>query len=91
MATNSKVEVVTDTNRCKSIVKLLTDCQVIALDAEGVNLGKDGPLTLLQIGTMDGDVYLFDIWSNKELFCEGRLKDIMESTRIVKVFINFNS
>jgi hypothetical protein len=40
---------------------------------------------------MDGDVYLFDIWSNKELFYEGRLKEIMESTRIVKVFINFNN
>jgi len=58
---------------------------VIAVDCEGVSLGPTGPLTLLQIGTWTGKVYLFDIQSNKDLIKKGGLKELMESKCVLKV------
>lgn len=80
----------TDKNKCKSAVSRLLKEKVISLDAEGVQLGKDGPLTLLQIGTLDGDVYLFDVMINekkqdKMFFKDTALDKILTSTSIVKV------
>ncbi|EEC15704.1 conserved hypothetical protein, partial [Ixodes scapularis] len=64
---------------------MLSQCPVLALDAEGVNLGPRGPLTLLQLATAAGEVFLFDVQSTPQLFDEGKLKDILESQTIVKV------
>ncbi|XP_052081834.1 uncharacterized protein LOC127719646 isoform X4 [Mytilus californianus] len=85
MASNPKVEIITETDKCLPIVEHLAKCDFIALDAEGINLGKDGPLTLLQIGTMDDKVYLFDIETNTDLFRKGKLKDILQSDKPIKV------
>ncbi|XP_064599289.1 piRNA biogenesis protein EXD1-like [Liolophura sinensis] len=81
-----QTEVVTESNRCAEIVSgLLRTETEVAVDAEGVNLGRTGPLTLLQVGTRDGRVYLFDIHKNKVLLQPGFLKDLLESTKIVKI------
>ncbi|OWF49751.1 uncharacterized protein LOC110451282 [Mizuhopecten yessoensis] len=85
MSENKKVEVITDVSRCRDVVRELEKCDVIAVDAEGVQLGKDGPLTLLQVGTLDHAVYLFDIHTNKDLFIQGKLQDILTSTKTEKV------
>ncbi|XP_060067618.1 uncharacterized protein LOC132547832 [Ylistrum balloti] len=85
MSRSGNVEVVVDVSRCLDVVRKLEKCDVIAVDAEGVQLGKDGPLTLLQVGTIDHDVFLFDIHVNKDLFTKGRLQDILTSNRIIKV------
>jgi hypothetical protein len=79
-----------DKSKCKSAVSRLLKEKVISLDAEGVQLGKDGPLTLLQIGTLDGDVFLFDVMINektqdKMFFKDTALDNILTSTTIVKV------
>ena len=34
---------------------------VIAVDCEGVNLGRNGELTLVQVGLGEEKVYLFDV------------------------------
>lgn len=85
MASSNNVEIVTDTDKCLPIVEHLSKLDFIALDAEGINLGKEGPLTLLQIGTVDEKVYLFDIATNKEIFRKGNLKDVLQSEKLVKV------
>lgn len=85
MASESKVKIVAETDECSHIVYHLLEIDCIAMDAEGVNLGKHGPLTLLQIGTIENKVYLFDIASNKDLFKEGRLGDLLQSEKTVKV------
>jgi len=54
-------EVVSDVGRCQTIVSGLMKCDVIAMDAEGVQLGKDGTMTLLQIGIVEHKFYLFDV------------------------------
>ena len=73
-------------------VKALSCEPLIALDSEGVNLGKDGPMTLLQIGTLSGTVYLFDVMLNeqnqdKAYFRDTGLDRILTSKQIVKVNI----
>ena len=58
----------------------------ISVDAEGVNLGTVGPLTLLQVGRSDGHVLLFDIHvDGREMFTDGRLQELLQSDSILKV------
>jgi len=83
--TKPEPEVVTDVERCQTIVSELMKCDVIAMDAEGVQLGKDGPMTLLQIGTMEHKVYLFDVQENKRLFTAGQLQNLLQSPNTTKV------
>ncbi|PVD35370.1 hypothetical protein C0Q70_02330 [Pomacea canaliculata] len=81
--------------RQPQIVNSLTDCEralqdlkrepYLAVDGEGVHLSKTGPLTLLQIGTKEGQVYLFDVLTEPRMLKTGGLKSILESDTIVKV------
>jgi len=43
------------------------------------------PFVLLQIGTMSGQAYIFDLLSDASVLTEGKLKKILESEEIVKV------
>ena len=75
---------------CRRAVTALSREPLIALDSEGVNLGKDGPLTLLQIGTLSGTVYLFDVMLNgkqqdKAYFRDTGLDKLLTSKETIKV------
>lgn len=81
-----RTELVEDVGRCKEIVKLiLSTDKVIALDCEGLNLGVDGILSLVQIGTESGKIFIFDILNASEMITEGNLKCLLESTSVLKV------
>ena len=82
---SNNTEYVTETSRCLQIVARLEREIVVAVATEGVNTGKEGPLTLVQIGTCSGAVYVFDILENRELMSKGRLRTILESDKIKKV------
>lgn len=82
-----KVEIVKEIGHCRHVVHVLLREPVLAVDCEGIQLGADGPLTLVQVGTFSGDVYLFDLHENKQLLTEGRLQKLLESSEIVKVYI----
>ena len=84
----SEPEVVCKNKRCREIVRELKKSDVISVDAEGVNLGKEGPLTLLQIGTIDGQVYLFDVHMNPDICRRGKLIEILQSDTILKVSLS---
>ena len=58
---------------------------IVSLDGEGVNLGPNGPITLIQIGTAAGVVFIFDIFVNRDLMTEGNLRDLLESEHVLKV------
>ncbi|XP_072181588.1 uncharacterized protein [Diadema setosum] len=58
---------------------------VVGVDCEGVNLGRSGSITLLQLATMDGHVYIFDIQKNPNLLKSGQLKQLLEDPKIIKV------
>ncbi|XP_052675244.1 uncharacterized protein LOC128156943 isoform X2 [Crassostrea angulata] len=82
---NQAVEIIVETSRCRHVVSILSSESVLAVDCEGIALGVEGPMTLLQICTYSGDVYLFDVQENRELFSEGHLKIVLESNEILKV------
>uniref|UniRef100_T1JFK4 3'-5' exonuclease domain-containing protein n=1 Tax=Strigamia maritima TaxID=126957 RepID=T1JFK4_STRMM len=81
------VQVVTEIRDSVMIVKELMKSRpaIVSLDAEGVNLGPSGPMTLLQIGTYEGEVYLFDVGSNSDLIIDGGLKSLLETEEVVKL------
>ncbi|XP_050412143.2 ribonuclease D [Patella vulgata] len=79
-------EIIEDIRKCRRVVETLMKEEIISCDAEGINLGKDGPLTLLQIATTDGHVFLFDIHKEKRMFQDGGLKQLLESNHVRKVF-----
>jgi hypothetical protein len=92
MASFPKVSIFSPSEKeeCLETVSIFRQQEVLAVDSEGIQLGKDGPLTLLQIGTKDGSAYLFDVMLDKEeqdkhFFEDTGLDDLLESSEIVKV------
>ncbi|XP_067658225.1 uncharacterized protein [Haliotis asinina] len=79
-------KVVDNVDDCIKAVDDLLKQPVVAVDCEGINLGKTGPLTLLQVAKLDGFVYLFNVFVEPKVFIEGRLKSFLENRNIVKVF-----
>ncbi|XP_026472545.1 egalitarian protein homolog isoform X2 [Ctenocephalides felis] len=62
-----------------------TDQPVISFDCEGINLGANGQLSLLQICTMKGEVYIFDVLACPALVTKGGLKTLLECEHVIKV------
>ena len=48
-------------DQIQEVIAMLKAKKLLAVDCEGVNLGRDGSLTLLQISSDDSPCYLFDI------------------------------
>ena len=81
------LEIVTDTQRCCEIVDQLLKREFVAVNGEGVNMGYNGPMTLITIYTDDDKAFLFDIHEENKLFSDGRLKEVFESSAVKKVFV----
>lgn len=79
------ITMVTEVEHCKQIVAKLQREKVIAMATEGINVGKEGPLTLIQIGTCSGLVFVFDILLKRELVEKGRLRWLLEDNNVTKV------
>lgn len=62
---------------------------MLAVDCLGVQLGSRGPLTLIQVGTYSGHVYLSDVLQNKKLIHDGKLDTLLESEAVIKVCYDF--
>ena len=59
---------------------------MLALDCEGVNLGRLGTLSLIQIGTGNGDIFLFDVLRcSPESEVVQWLKPILENESVIKI------
>ncbi|XP_012232253.1 egalitarian protein homolog [Linepithema humile] len=58
---------------------------VVSFDCEGINLGVKGQLTLVQIGTMSGQAYVFDLFTCPSLVQTGGLQKLLEHPQIIKV------
>jgi len=71
------------------IVDSLLNETVLAVDLEGVNLGVNGRATLLQIATMAGQVFIFDLLTYPDMITSTNLAAIFTSDHIVKVNIYF--
>lgn len=62
---------------------------VVSFDCEGINLGVKGQLTLLQIGTMSGQAYVFDLVTCPTLVQSGGIQKLLESNSVIKVRFYF--
>ena len=73
------------------MLKVLTELPELAIDAEGVNLGRTGPLTILSVGGIDASapVYVVDVQTlGKDIVfapTTNSLKTLLEDESIVKV------
>ena len=69
----------------RTAVRELLKEDYVSVDAEGVNMSKTGPLTLLQVGRKDGHVFLFDVLTCPEMFKQSGLQDLLEGVQVLKV------
>jgi exonuclease 3'-5' domain-containing protein 1 len=72
---------------CEAIRKsgMADECPIISFDCEGVNLGAKGELTIVEIGTVRGEAFIFDLKACAELMNDGGLKGILEDESIIKI------
>jgi exonuclease 3'-5' domain-containing protein 1 len=61
------------------------ECVIISFDCEGVNLGVKGQLTIIEIGTIRGEAFIFDLQLCPQLVSDGGLKGILEDENIIKI------
>ncbi|KAL5019606.1 hypothetical protein ScPMuIL_002498 [Solemya velum] len=84
----TEYEIITDCSRCRQIMHRLQYQPIVALAGEGVRVGREGPLLLLQVGTASGTVYLFDLLRNKDLVTKGGLAKFLGDENTQKVVVN---
>jgi exonuclease 3'-5' domain-containing protein 1 len=58
---------------------------VISFDSKGVNLGVKGQLTIIEIGTVRGEAFIFDLQQCPEMVLDGGLKMLLEDENIIKI------
>ncbi|XP_070150749.1 egalitarian protein homolog [Polyergus mexicanus] len=58
---------------------------IVSFDCEGINLGVKGQLTLVQIGTISGQAYVFDLFTCPNLVQAGGLQKLLEHPYVIKV------
>ncbi|XP_055319841.1 uncharacterized protein LOC129577220 [Sitodiplosis mosellana] len=58
---------------------------VISVDCEGINLGLKGELTLVEIGTVRGEAFIFDVLQCPNIMTEGGLKALLENDNVIKI------
>lgn len=61
------------------------DSVVISVDCEGINLGIKGELTLVEIGTMNNEAFIFDVMVCPNIMTDGGLKALLENERVIKI------
>ncbi len=80
-------KVITNAKEC---CEFLEECmrrgEPIAIDCEGLNLSSSqGQVTLVQLGSISGQATLLDVLCDPLMWTTGKLKDLLESSDVVKV------
>ena len=77
---------------CKSTCEMLRVESSIAVDLEGEQLGRTGPICILTVGRKDGSAYLFDIVTlGVAAFENGGLRALLEDARVMKLMYDGRS
>lgn len=98
LSNNWKINVLHNTRVISSIKDSLFVCDaimksapssdervVISFDSKGVNLGLKGQLTLIEIGTVRGEAFIFDVQQCPDMVIDGGLKTLLEDENIIKI------
>jgi len=76
---------------CRSVCDVLLQVDAIAVDVEGVDLGRAGEICIIQVSTRMRQVYLFDITTLGRAAFRSGLKELLESVDVVKLFYDCRS
>ena len=80
----NKTSIIANVRKCRTIVdEMIAGKQHVSLDCEGVNLGQNGTVTLLQLCNVRGSVFIFDIMSEPKMAAV--LQELFVSDQVVKV------
>jgi len=72
---------------CEAIVKSAPGEErvIISFDCEGVSLGSKGQLTVIEIGTIRGEAFIFDLQQCPQMVLDGGLKELLEDENVIKI------
>lgn len=78
---------------CDDVCRSLMSETIVAVDLEGVNLGRRGEICLVQLSCSDGRVFLFDICALGEdaFISDISLRSILEDEAITKLMFDCRS
>ncbi|XP_050524519.1 egalitarian protein homolog [Daktulosphaira vitifoliae] len=83
---NNVKAIVTSIKECSNIVeKIVTKKSPIGIDFEGVCIGANGQLSLMQIVNDVGECYIFDLIACPQLVKNGGLQSLLENLDVLKV------
>ncbi|XP_066923817.1 piRNA biogenesis protein EXD1-like [Clytia hemisphaerica] len=82
------VRVIDEISGLREVCDRLKGSKEIAVDCEGVDLGRDGKLTLIQLMAGEDTVILIDVLVLGESAFKYGLKEILESKEIVKLMFD---
>ncbi|VVC27017.1 Hypothetical protein CINCED_3A000680 [Cinara cedri] len=83
---NNIKAIVTSVKECSNIVdRIIAQKSAIGIDFEGVCIGANGQLSLMQIVNEDGLCFVFDLIAGPQLIKSGGLQTLLESEEVLKV------
>eukprot|EP00928_Gymnodinium_smaydae_P076787 TRINITY_DN59871_c0_g1_i1.p1 TRINITY_DN59871_c0_g1~~TRINITY_DN59871_c0_g1_i1.p1 ORF type:complete len:508 (+),score=44.36 TRINITY_DN59871_c0_g1_i1:112-1524(+) len=83
------IRIIDDLLSCADTVGVFLEQDTVALDMEGVDLGRRGRLSIVQVATQDGHVFFFDILKlGQSAFEEGRLRVLLQSESVTKIMFD---
>eukprot|EP00927_Polykrikos_kofoidii_P048131 TRINITY_DN42351_c0_g1_i1.p1 TRINITY_DN42351_c0_g1~~TRINITY_DN42351_c0_g1_i1.p1 ORF type:complete len:298 (-),score=34.34 TRINITY_DN42351_c0_g1_i1:57-917(-) len=83
------VELVDSSERCRTVCdEWLRSVDAVAIDIEGVNLGRDGEICIVQVANRTRKVILFDVTAMGSCAFTSGLKDLLEAEGIAKLFFD---
>eukprot|EP00928_Gymnodinium_smaydae_P050207 TRINITY_DN3379_c0_g1_i1.p1 TRINITY_DN3379_c0_g1~~TRINITY_DN3379_c0_g1_i1.p1 ORF type:complete len:504 (+),score=118.04 TRINITY_DN3379_c0_g1_i1:93-1514(+) len=81
-------ELIDNVDRCEAVCQRLLRCDTLAVDIEGINLGRYGEVCIVQIADRRGRVFLFDVCVlGQKAFSMG-LKKVLEAESVAKLFFD---
>lgn len=81
------IQLVDQHGQVKDAIAAIKREELIAVDCEGVNLGRDGTLTLVTIGTRT-NTFLFDVLKLGARVFDRGLREVLKDTKILKLLFD---
>lgn len=81
----NRTNVISDVQEAQAATASIAKQNKIGLDLEGMDLGVDGKVSIVTIALQNGTIFIFDVYSCPLIMFEGKLKEILESDKILKV------
>jgi exonuclease 3'-5' domain-containing protein 1 len=84
----TQVELISNASRCRVVCDILLGADILAVDIEGVRLGRHGEICIIQVADRHRKVYLFDVTTLGKMAFQAGLKAVLEADNITKLFFD---